>query len=181
MKLKPTQIVGVIALVAFSGIAVWRVTQPTEREIMERRIASLPRLEAPEANFPPLDLPDTTPPPGLADAAAAAAASVGALPVLPDFANLGSQDARDDLYCKAVLAAEFDVKIKTAPSKAEPLLDASRKLEAASVRKFEADGVANADNWGSYMVAYIETARSDHKAGTLRIPVDACVERAAKL
>lgn len=178
MKLKPTQIVGVIAIVVFGGGMIFRLTQPSEREVMERRLASLPPMEVPEATYPGLDLPDMTLP---SDAADRAAASVGALPEVPGYTNLGSQDARDDLYCKAVLAAEFDVKIKTEPDKAEPLLEASRKLEVAGVRKFEAEGVTNADNWASYSVAFIETARADHKAGTLRIPVADCVTRAAKL
>ena len=34
MKLKPTQIVGVVAIIVFGGGMIFRMTQPSEREIM---------------------------------------------------------------------------------------------------------------------------------------------------
>jgi hypothetical protein len=182
MKLRPTQIAGVIAIVVFGGGALYRMLMPSEREIMERRLASLPRLEFPEPSFPIPDLPDTASLPPTSAAVAAAAVNALSIPGEPDYTTLGSQDARDDLYCSAVLGQEFDAKIKTDhPDKVTPLLDGSRKLEVAGVRKLDAQGITNADNWASFTLSFVEKARADYKAGALRIPVIACVERASKL
>ncbi len=93
----------------------------------------------------------------------------------------GSPDAKDDLYCWAVLNREFDTRIKTDPAAATPLLDAAKRLEAAGVKKLEAEGVTGLDNWASLTVAYAEKARADYRQKALRIPVAACAERASVL
>ena len=43
------------------------------------------------------------------------------------------------------------------------------------------EGVTDLHNWASLTVAYAETARADYRNNTLRISVDACLERAAVL
>jgi hypothetical protein len=182
MKLKPRQIIGLIAIVLFGGILISQLTQPTEREIMERRLASLPQMPSPDEA--PLGTARPSPPAPAAVSASAAvpASDPGAVPVIPiepDDSMPGSQEAKDNLYCWAVLNAEFDVRIKTDPGKATPLLDAAKRLEAAGVAKLEAEGVTNRDNWASLTVSYAEKARADYRRNALRIPVAACSERAS--
>ncbi len=99
MKLKPRQIFGLGAIVIFGGIMVFRLTQPSEREIMEQRLAALPRMQVPTVDFPMPDLQYTTPPELGGDALPALAPS--SAPAI-DYTTLGSQTARDDLYCAGV-------------------------------------------------------------------------------
>jgi hypothetical protein len=180
MKLKPRQIVGIIAIVVFGGGMIWRLTQPSEREIMERRLASLPRISAPEPQYPALDLPDLTIPP--MPAPPVVMTDVGAAATAPADAMAGSQEAKDDFYCWAVLGKEFEVAIKTDPTRAESISEAGDRLEAAGMAKLKAEGVLDSvPNWASLTVAYADAARADQRAGTLRIPVAACVERASRL
>ena len=42
MKLKPRQMIGLVAIVVFGGGMICASTQPSEREVMEQRLASLP-------------------------------------------------------------------------------------------------------------------------------------------
>ena len=182
MKLKPRQIIGLVAIVLFGGVLISQLTQPTEREIMERRLASLPQMPSPDeaplgAAHPPPPAPAAAPRP---DPASDPGAAPG-IPIEPDDSMPGSQEAKDNLYCWAVLNAEFDVRIKTDPGKAMPLLDAAKRLEAAGVAKLEAEGVTNRDNWASLTVSYAEKARADYRRNALRIPVATCSERASDL
>lgn len=158
MKMKPRQIIGLIAIVLFGGLLISQITQNTEREIVEGRLANLP--QALSSDEPP-------PAPGI--------------PIEPDDSMPGSQEAKDNLYCWAVLNAAFDVRIKTDPDGATPLLAAAKRLEAAGVAKLEAEGVTHQDNWASLAVSYAEQARADYRRNALRIPVAACSERASNL
>ncbi len=177
MKLKPTQVVGLLAIIVFGGGMIFRMTQPSEREVMEKRLASLPRLEVPPVEFPMPDLSVTAPvarPPGVTSAAPAVPAV--------DYTALGSQDARDDLYCGGVVGAEFDLKIKTDhPDTVAPLIELQKKLESSGIRKLRAEGVSKDDDWAFYTNAHDEKAKADFAAGALRIPVAACIARAAPL
>jgi hypothetical protein len=168
MNLKPRQIVGLIAIAVFGAILIIQLTQPTQREIMEQRLAALPHMASQQEVATSGARPSQpTPAPEL--------------PIEPQDAMPGSQEAKDDLYCWAVLNAEFTVRIKTDPGKAAPLLDAAKRLEAAGVKRLEAEGVTNRDDWASLTVRYAEKARADHRTNALRIPVAACGERASNL
>lgn len=183
MKLKPTQILGAVAIVVFGGGMAWRMTQPSEREIMEKRIASLPRIDVPAPEFPMPDLSSTN------VTVTAPTSVLGAdvsttTPSAPekDYTLLGSQDARDDLYCGGVVSAEFDAKIKTDhPDKVAPLIDMQKNLESAGIKKLRAEGVSKDNDWAFFTNAFVEKAKADYAAGALRIPVAACVARAAPL
>lgn len=181
MKLKPTQMIGAVAIIVFGGGMVWRMTQPSEREIMEKRLAALPRIEVPAPEFPMPDLSSTnvtvTAPVLGSDAAPAA-------PVTPevDYTVLGSQDARDDLYCGGVVSAEFDAKIKTDhPDKVAPLIEMQKNLQSAGIKKLRAEGVSKDGDWAYFTNGHDEKAKADYAAGALRIPVAACIARAAPL
>lgn len=176
--------IGAVAIVVFGGGMVWRMTQPSEREIMEKRLASLPRIEIPAPEFPMPDLSSTnitvTPPASVLGTDVPAAAT----PATPekDYTILGSQDARDDLYCGGVVSAEFDTKIKTDhPDKVAPLIELQKNLQSAGIKKLRAEGVSKDGDWAYFTNAHDDKAHTDYAAGTLRIPVATCVTRAAPL
>jgi hypothetical protein len=183
VKLKRTQIVGLLAIIVFGGGAIFRMTQPSEREVMEKRLASLPRVEIPAPDFPMPDLSSTntvvTPP--TSTLGADADSPPPSIPPL-DYIYRGSQDARDDLYCGGVVSAEFDAKIKTDhPDKVAPLIEMQKKLESAGIRKLRAEGVSKDNDWAFFTNAFVDKAKADYAAGALRIPVATCVARAAPL
>ena len=64
MKLKPRQVIGLAAIVVFGGIMVMTLTRPSEREVMEQRLASAPLISAPTElpALPPVTLPSLTAP-----------------------------------------------------------------------------------------------------------------------
>ncbi|RYD91922.1 MAG: hypothetical protein EOP61_26640 [Sphingomonadales bacterium] len=175
--------IGAVAIVVFGGGMVWRMTQPSEREIMEKRLASLPRIEVPAPEFPMPDLSSTnvtvTPPGSVLGTDVSTPP-----PSAPekDYTILGSQEARDDLYCAGVASAEFDAKIKTEhPDKVAPLMDVQKKLDSAGIRKLRAEGVSKEGDWAYFTNAFGEKAKADYAASALRIPVTTCVARAAPL
>lgn len=183
MKLKPTQWIGVAAIILFGGGLILRLTLPSERETMERRIASLPTISVLAPTFPVPDLTPVVIPtvPTLATGDPATATDLSA-PSDPKYLEVGSQAARDDLYCAGVVSAEFDVKIKTEhPDKVAPLMDSQKRLDSAGIAKLRAEGVSKGEDWAGFTLAYGAQAAEDYKAGKLRLPVAACVERAAKL
>lgn len=182
MKLKRTQIVGLIAIIVFGGGMIFRMTQPSEREIMEQRLASLPRISVPEVEFPMPDLSsiNTT----VTAPTSVLGTGAPATPAEPeiDYTARGSQEAKDDLYCSGVLSAEFDVKIKTDhPDKVVPLMDMQKKLDSAGIARLRTEGISKGEDWPYYTLAFGEKAEADYAANALRIPVATCVERASKL
>ena len=195
MKLKRTQIFGLIAIVVFGGGMIFRMTQPSEREIMEQRLASLPRMTTPTVEFPMPDLSITPAPslPELGTAPAPDTTGASAPVILPnsgDWLSIGSQAARDDFYCSGVLGAEFDVRIavkfdpkkpETHPDAVVPLMDMQKKLDTAGMEKLKAEKLSDGGDWAFFTNAYGEKAAADYKAGTPRIPVATCVERAKPL
>lgn len=193
MKLKPTQIVGLIAIVVFGGGMIFRLTQPSEREVMEQRLASLPRIEVPAPEFPMPDLSTTTPvitPPSAPGTGSASPSPSFTVPGEPDYLAIGSQAAKDDLYCSGVLSAEFDAKIavkfdpkkpETHPDNIVPLMDMQKKLDTAGIAKLKAEGLTDGGNWANFTLPYGDKAEADYKANTLRIPVATCVARATPL
>lgn len=190
MKLRPTQLVGLGAIILFGGGMILRMMQPSEREIMEQRLASLPRVEVPAPDFSAGGA-TVTPPSALnGDAAPGASASTPSIPGEPDYLAIGSQAAKDDLYCSGVLGAEFDVRIavkfdpkkpETDPDNIVPLMDMQKKLDTAGIAKLKAEGHTDGSNWANFTLPYGDKAEADYKANALRIPVATCVERASTL
>lgn len=178
MKLKPTQVIGLVAIVVFGGGMIFRLTQPSEREIMEQRLASLPRVEIPKVEIPIPDLQYTTPPaPGSGALTTPAAPDV-------DYTASGSQDARDDLYCGSVLAMEFDVKIEdpnTHPDVAAKLLNQSQALKGAGLAKLKMEGASTGDDWAFFTSAYDDLVQTGHGISPYRISAAACAARADAL
>lgn len=185
MKLKPRQVIGLAAIVVFGGMMIFRFTQPSEREIMERRLASLPSPTFPMQEMPALDLTAPTPVAPLDFSASSGATPSGpvyAYPGAPDYLKLGTQAAKDDLYCGGVLGAEFEaVKATAHPDAMSLLLRDSQALDTAGLEKLKAEGHADDNNWAGFTLAYGDKAQADYEAGALRISVDACTRRAAAL
>jgi hypothetical protein len=192
LKLKPRQIIGLAAIVVFGGMMIFRLTQPSEREIMEKRLASLPSFTVPASELPPLqlDVPTVTVPTITApdtvlrtDAGASSTDTrrIYELTGVDYFAN-GSQAAKDDLYCSGVLSAEFSVRINDShPDLASIILRDHRALDEAGIAKLIAEGITTQEASAGYSLAYGDKAETDYKAGALRIPVAACTARAAAL
>jgi hypothetical protein len=194
MKLRPTQIVGLIAIGVFGGGMIFRMTQPSEREVMAQRLASLPHIEAPRVEFPMPDLagintPVIAPPSVLGTGPDSSSAPL-AIPDEPDYLAIGSQAAKDDLYCSGVLGAEFDAKIavpfdtkkpETDPDNIVPLMDMQKKLDTAGIAKLKAEGLTDGGNWANFTLSHGDKAEADYKAKTLRMPVATCIARAAPL
>ena len=187
MKLQPRQMIGLVAIVVFGGGMIWRATQPSEREIMEKRIASLPRIEVPESalEFPRVDIPDIAPvaPPSVLNSGGdpTDTRKIYELSGIDYFAK-GSQAAKDDLYCSGVLGAEFSERIKdTHPDKASMILRDHQALDRAGLDKLIAEGVTTEQASAGYTLAYADKTGEDYTAGKLRIPVADCTARAAAL
>lgn len=184
MKLKPRQWLGLGAIVVFGGGMIFRLTQPSEREIMEQRLASLPRMEIPSSalEFPIPDLPKITVPelPSLAlDNPVGSAPPVVAA---PDYASMGSQAAKDDLYCAGILRAHFDPTLKSGNiDQSRAMLEYSRMLAGAGVEKLRAEGFAQDIAWVDFDTAHDAKARADYAANTPRVPAVACEARGKAL
>ena len=182
MSPKPWQSFGGFALVVLGGLLALRLTQAPEQQSREGSLAAYPSVsatgEAPPDNPIPPPSPEAPVPPPLQAAVEPPAQAPAPAASAPADSMPGSQDARDDLYCWAVLGKEFDARIKADPPAAARLLDAAKRLEASGVRKLEAEGVTRLDDWASLTVAFAEKARADHRGNALRIPVDACLKRA---
>lgn len=182
MKLKPRQLIGLAAILVFGGILIVTLVRPNEREIMEQRLASLPSLSAPTdlPALPPASLPSLSMP---ATPTAGADTSGKALWELSgiDYYALGSQAAKDDLYCAGVLGAEFEAtKADAHPDRMSILIRDGRALDEAGLARLRAEKAV--DNTGSgASLAWADKATKDYAANTLRISVADCTKRAAAL
>jgi hypothetical protein len=187
MKLKPRQIIGLVAIVVFGGGLIWRLTQPSESEIIAQRMASVPRLndtiQIPD--LPPVDLPSFTVTAPASELGTAGGDTSGkAVWELSgiDYYSIGSQAAKDDLYCAGVLSAEFSARISEGdPDKMSILLRDSEALKHSGIGKLKTEGKADDDNWAGFTLAWSDKAEKDYAGTALRIPVADCTRRAAAL
>lgn len=187
MKLQPRQMIGLVAIVVFGGGMLFRLTQPSEREIMERRIASLPTISPSmePLELPRVEIPVTGPiaPPITLNSGGGTADSskIYELTGIDYFAR-GTQAAKDDLYCGGLLGAEFSVRVQDShPDKASMLLRDSQALDRAGLDKLIAEGVTTEQASAGYTLAYADKAETDYNASTPRISVADCTARAAAL
>jgi hypothetical protein len=179
-RLKPRQVIGLVAIVVFGGIMVMSLTQPGEREIMEQRLANMPLISVPTEipALPPVNLPAFT-----ASTSATGGAGGKAISELSgvDYDNLGSQAAKDDLYCAGVLRAEFEaIKADAHPDRISILLRDGQALDAAGTARLKSEKAIE-DAGAGASVAWGDKAAKDHAANALRIPVAACTQRATAL
>ncbi|MDP3738407.1 MAG: hypothetical protein Q8R02_13515 [Hyphomonadaceae bacterium] len=164
MKLRPLQIVGLVGLVVFGSILVFTLTKPRPDPFTVPGAMPLSDALPPPAEYmkpPPLDLA-TTPP---------------ANPM-----EVGSQDAKDDLYCSGVVfAVHQSSKDDIASPEADKRRSAVIALAVAGTGKLKAEGVATDLTTGSIADAHSEKALADITSNVPRITFDACMGRAAAL
>lgn len=191
MKLTSTQVVGLGAIVIFGGILVGTLMKgPRDPDMLPSgvRLSDLPPLPEMKVEIPapdPSGLGTALTPPASAPGSGAAAASSPdatlSYPGQPDYLNVGSQAAKDDLYCAGVISAEFDALPEQHPEEMSKQIAAQIALDYAGAAKLIADGVATQDNSAGFTLAYGAKARADRAAGALRIPFATCMARAAAL
>lgn len=182
MKLHPRQVIGLAAIVVFGGGMIWRMTQPSESEIMAQRIASLPRLndtiQIPD--LPPVNLQSYTVPAEPTLSADGGDKAIWELSGI-DYYSIGSQAAKDDLYCAGVLRAEFEaVKADVHPEKMSILIRDSQALDDAGLARLKAENAVT-DNGAGASLAWTDKAAKDYAASALRISADDCTKRALAL
>lgn len=99
--------------------------------------------------------------------------------------SIGSQDARDDLYCGGVILAAFPVPTSAMSPTDEARLIKNQNLGVSladtGIDKLIAQGVAHATHAGVISDAYTTLAAADLEADTLRIPMDQCIRRGEAL
>lgn len=179
-RLKPRQVIGLVAIVVFGGIMAMSLPQPGEREIMEQHLASMPSISVPTdiPALPPVNLPSLT-----ASTSATGKADEKAIWEVSgvDYDNLGSQAAKDDLYCAGVLRAEFEaIKADAHPDRMSILLRDGQALDEAGIARLKSEKAIE-DAGAGASLAWGDKAAKDHSANSLRIPVAACTQRATAL
>ncbi len=167
MKLRPTQMIGLAAIVVFGGILVWTLVKPKRDPMILPNGLDLRTLPSPSSLIAP-DIPLIAP------AAPAGLAAPGSLLV-------GSQDAKDDLYCSGVVFAVRSESGDPLSPEAQHRRDLVIALAESGVKKLAAEGAAALAATGPIADAHSSLARSDHEAGMLRIPAADCLARAEAL
>jgi hypothetical protein len=157
MKLRPTQVVGLIAVLGFGGYLIVRIMQgPRDPDLLPSgvRISDLPIISAAPV--------DTTP-----------------LPAEP--LAVGSQEAKDDLYCSGVVFAKQLETTSTIAEEAQRERDAYAALAEGGRARLEAEGATKGAGAIAVGNAWADKARADYKAGAPRIPFTDCMARAGAL
>jgi hypothetical protein len=149
MKLRPTQIAGLGAIVVFGGILIVTLMRgPRDPDLLPSgvRISDLPTISA-----SPID----------------------PTPLPADPLAVGSQEAKDDLYCSGVVFAKQLESTGTPPEQAERERNAYSALAEGGRAKLVAEGAVKEDGAVAAGNAWAAKAREDYKAGTPRIAFDA--------
>lgn len=182
MKLKPRQLIGLAAIVVFGGILIFNLVRPNERATMDQRLASLPSLSAPTElpALPPAPLPSLSTPAAPTAGVDASGKAIWELSGI-DYYALGSQAAKDDLYCAGVLSAEFDaIKADAHPDRMSILIRDGRALDDAGLARLKSEKAIDTVGAGASL-AWADKAAKDYATNTLRISVADCTKRAAAL
>jgi len=106
----------------------------------------------------------------------------GAPPLAPDLLAIGSQEARDDLYCSAVIYnANPEVSDALAPVD-EALLRKAQMMgfvvSESGINRLMEEKAAHATHARTIADAYAAQVEKDVRANTLRISADDCMKRA---
>jgi hypothetical protein len=154
MKIRPTQIIGVVAIVVFGGILV--TTLLKGRRDPDLLPSGIRLSELPTVSLAPVD---TTPPPA-------------------QLLEVGSQDAKDDLYCSGIVFAAQLESTSTDVLAAQKRIEAYGALAEGGRTKLVAEGVVNPSNAILVGNAWSAKAKADFKAKAARIGLAACMTRA---
>jgi hypothetical protein len=156
-RLRSTQWLGLAAVIVFGGrLAFILIEGPKDLDILPSgvRLSDLPTVSVPETSFDPI-------------------------PVDP--LAVGSQDAKDDLYCAGVVFAGQLESTSSLSSDGARALTAYVRLAEVGRAKLEADQSTGQSGAYAASTAWAEKARADSKAGALAISLDACLKRAEAL
>ena len=161
MKLRPAQVVGLVALVVFGGYLAIRLLQDArDPDLLPSgvRLSDLPAPSGPAPQRPPMELSTST--------------SVDTLTV-------GSDTAKDDLYCSGVIFAVHRSNPEDELSEeAQARRNAVIALAEAGVTRLKIDGAATDATAASFADAHSEKAAEDFAAGKTRISFEECMARA---
>ncbi len=170
MRLRPLQIVGLVAVVLFGGRLVWQLTQPKPDPFHVPGAIPLSVPGTPDAFAPAT--PDTT------TSSTASATSPAPAGVAADLLAVGSDDAKDDLYCSGLIFAAHRANADTLTAEAQTRRDQVIALASAGVEKLVAANAVAATETAAIADAHSAKAAEDFTAGTPRITLDACHHRA---
>lgn len=173
MKLRPQQIVGLVAVIFFGSMLIWQLTQPKRDPFSVPGAIPLDtsaydeRVKNEAFGTPPASI---EPP------------SAGVTPTTPapisDPLNVGSDDAKDDLYCSGVIFAAHRASQDTLSAEAQKRRDRVIALAERGTSKLVAAGAADATQTAAIADAHSEKAMQDYAAGSPRIPLNDCEARA---
>lgn len=174
MKLRPLQIVGLVAIVVFGGILVYTLTKPKPDPFVVPGAAPLTETAAPSPAGGTL--------PGTAETLPAAPEEP---PVIDQPLEVGSQEARDHLYCAGLLEAANPVPEEALNPADEGrifkarmqgmslrLVGSSMLVEEKVALDSQVDRIAN---------AWAEIGIRDLENGDPKISLEECGERADAL
>ena len=161
MKLRPAQVVGLVAIVVFGGYLAARLLQGSrDPDLLPSgvRLSDHPTPSSPTPQLPPVELSTSTPVDPLA---------------------VGSDTAKDDLYCSGVIFAVHRSKPEHDLSEeAQARRNAVIALAEAGVTRLKIDGAATDATTASLADAHSEKAARDFEAGKTRISFEECMARA---
>lgn len=175
MQLRPQQIVGLVAVIFFGGMLIWQLTQPKRDPFSVPGAMPLNTSAYDEKVIKEGFGPSETPPQVIAppDAPAAPAATP-----ISDPLAVGSDDAKDDLYCSGVIFAAHRASADAVSADARKRRDRVIALAERGTGKLVAAGVADSTQTAAIADAHAEKAQQDYAAGTPRIPLNDCETRA---
>ena len=167
MKLRPQQIVGLVAVIFFGSMLIWQLTQPKRDPFSVPGAMPLNTKAYDEKviqeGFGPGAV---TPPP------AAPSKSV------EELAAIGSDDAKDDLYCSGLIFALTRFTEYTDPGEAQKQRDRVIALAERGTGKLIAAGDADKSQTAAIADAHSAKAMTDYGNGEPRIKLADCEARA---
>jgi hypothetical protein len=170
MKLRPLQIVGLFAVVVFGGYLIYTLTAPKPDPFVVPGAASLSEPAAPII---------------AAEAPAPAPAPEDELPAIDRPLEVGSQEARDDLYCSGLLFAANPAPMEALTPVEEGRIFKARMqamaLAQAGVEHLLNEKVAHVTQTGRIADAWAEAAADDIQTGDHKISLEECTQRAEAL
>lgn len=171
MRLRPLQIVGLVAVVFFGAKLVWLLTEPKRDPFHLPGAMPVSEPLTPRASAP--DAADTSDP--------LAPAVIVPPPPPTNLLGLGPDDAKDDLYCSGLIFAANRAGTDTTSDEAQMRRDHVIGLANAGVAKLIEAKAADASETAAIADAHTARATEDLAAGTPRITLEACEQRAASL
>jgi hypothetical protein len=166
MRLRPLQIVGLLAVVGFGIKLVMLLTEPKRDPFHLPGAMPLSAPVEPALPEPPMIAPPVAEAPN---------------PVPADLLSLGSDEAKDDLYCSGLIFAAHRVSPDTLSDAAQERRAQVVALASAGVEKLIAAKAADAIQTGAIADAHAAKAAEDFAAGTPRLTLEACEQRATVL